>query len=177
MVDQRLQRVAVAGEAVVAAVQIYCHARDRQEACLKHQRLDRENEQEAAIFLRNNRARRGHMKLMFKEWKAVVLIIVSQAVLVFGESSVSAQQDTVPLTTDLDPSDIRLVVNSSPEYRKSFSDLAVAALTRAGIDIAVEGNKHSARKSDELILTVKPESLNDMCPGKVLYERNMGVSS
>ena len=176
MADRRHHRAALEGEAVVVASPIYCHIRGLQEEGLKGQRLDRENELNATSFLRNSLLRRGDMKPRLTERKVVVLFIVAQAILALSESSVSAQHDTFPLIRDLNPSRVQVVVNSSSEFQKTFSDLAVGALKRAGIDIAAQDNKYSNKaKSVELILTVKPEPLSDICPGQVMYEPSIAL--
>ena len=116
------------------------------------------------------------MKPQLIGWKSVILLIVAQAGLVFSEASVNAQQDTIPLLTALELSGVRLVVNASPKHQKAFSRLAIDEFKRAGIVISLKGNEALARQASELMLSVRPKPIEDICPGKVLYAPSLTLN-
>ena len=114
-------------------------------------------------------------KLLTTQTNALALGVMALVTVTLYESTSGiAQYHDIPTTKDLNPSQVQLVVNTDPKFLKQFSILAIGELKKAGINVTGSGGA-SADKPAKLLLTLKQEPLNDVCPGMVSYTASLAL--
>lgn len=82
-----------------------------------------------------------------------------------GMAATTAYRST---TEQLDLSGIHLVVVASTELKEALHNRALALFKSAGLSLPDSGSSQAPRLAT-LTLTLNPQPLTDICPGKVLY--------
>jgi hypothetical protein len=114
-------------------------------------------------------------KLLTTRTKALALgVMTLVAVALYESTTAIAQYYDTPTTANLNPAHVQLVVNTDPKFLKQFSILAMEDLRKAGIHVTHFDNA-SADTSAELLLTLKQEPLNGVCPDMVSYTASLAL--
>ncbi|TKS64685.1 MAG: hypothetical protein EWM73_00212 [Nitrospira sp.] len=112
-------------------------------------------------------------KLVINRTKTLVVgAMVLVTVALYASTPVHAQD--APTTANLSPAHVQLVVNTDPKFLKQFSILAMEDLRKAGIHV-IGFEDASADTPAKLLLTLKQEPLNSVCPGMVSYEASLAL--
>lgn len=112
-------------------------------------------------------------KLLRNRTKALVVgAMVLVTVALYASTPVHAQ-DT-PTTANLNPAHVQLAVNTDPKFLKQFSILAMEDLRKAGIHVT-RFEDAAVDTPAKLLLTLKQEPLNGVCPGMVSYEASLAL--
>ena len=114
-------------------------------------------------------------KLLTNRAKTLALGAMALVTVALYESVTAiAQYYDIPTTKDLNPAQVQFAVNTHPEFLKRFSTLAMRDLREAGINVT-RSDDASADKPAKLLLTLKQEPLNGVCPGMVSYEASLAL--
>jgi hypothetical protein len=136
-----------------------------------------ENDQRTGQLFQQDIGARGDdmEKLLKNRTKALALGAMALVAVALHESAPAiAQYHDIPTTKDLNPAQVQFVVNTHPEFLKRFSSLAIGELKKAGINVTGSDGT-SADKPAKLLLTLKQEPLNDVCPGSVSYAASLAL--
>jgi hypothetical protein len=78
-------------------------------------------------------------------------------------------------TEELDLSRVRLVVVASTELKETLHNRTLALFKSAGLSLPDSGSSQAPRLAT-LTLTLNPQPLTDICPGKVLYAPSLALT-
>ncbi|MGH7259678.1 MAG: hypothetical protein ACREI9_03220 [Nitrospiraceae bacterium] len=82
--------------------------------------------------------------------------------------------DSIPTTEKLDLRKVSFEVDAQPEFKDRLYSLSLKQFKEAGLS-PLEPER-TGEKSAVLRLMLKPESLHELCPGKVLYEPSLALT-
>ena len=82
--------------------------------------------------------------------------------------------DSIPTTEKLDLGKVSFEIDAQPEFKDQLHLLALKQLKDAGLFLLEP--ERAREKSAVLKLMLKPESLHERCPGKVLYEPSLTLN-
>jgi hypothetical protein len=90
-------------------------------------------------------------------------------------TSIAATTGYRNTTEELDLSRVRLVVVASTELKEALHNRTVALFKSAGLSLPDSGSSKAPRLAT-LTLTLNPQPLTDICPGKVLYAPSLALT-
>ena len=116
----------------------------------------------------------ARINLSFLSFHCLVVAAFLLTTEVVATSGELAPERRIPTTWKLDIRQVALVVVTKPEYTKRLHERAAKKFKEAGLKIG-EHLESSREPAATLVLTLEPNSLESICPGKFLYDRKLEI--
>ena len=101
-------------------------------------------------------------------------LLVVLSITALSASGMAVSDANVPTTQNLDLSQVRLVIETSPEFKARFYDRTMNLFAKAGLHLPSPDQPLSPPAAT-LKLTLNPTPIGDTCPGHVLYGPSLAL--